>query len=194
MMVKSAVLAFAGALSLGASDAPVLTTSHPYVHQVICAGARGTAFQINSNTALTAAHVSSIGGCKINGMPVEVVETDPSGDFAILRYHWFPRSRGLRLSCEGYRNGQVYVGIGFAKGLPIQRALAGQYLTTLPKAKLEWATLFTPVPFIPGMSGGPVFNGRGEVVGVVNAYSPFFPLSFSRSLSDTSLCSRKVVR
>ena len=41
---------------------------------------------------------------------------------------------------------------------------------------------------IPGMSGGPILNSRGEVVGVVNRYTREMPLSYSRALKDTSVC------
>jgi hypothetical protein len=38
------------------------------------------------------------------------------------------------------------------------------------------------------MSGGPVFSKTGKVVGTVNAYALFYPISFSVELRGTSLC------
>lgn len=38
------------------------------------------------------------------------------------------------------------------------------------------------------MSGGPVFNSAGRVVGVVNGYNKGAPLSYSQALKDTALC------
>jgi S1-C subfamily serine protease len=189
-MIGKAALAFSAPLLLSAvPDAPVYV-SHAYVHRMVCAEGRGTAFQVNDNTALTVSHVASMTDCRIDGIPVEMVENDPDSDFAILRYR-FSRHGGLRLSCEGFRDGEAYFAIGHAKGLPVQQVLSAQFwlaLPDLPFSQLE--TLYSPTPFIPGMSGGPVFNSRGAVVGTVNAYNPYAPLSFSLPLSETSVCGK----
>jgi S1-C subfamily serine protease len=42
--------------------------------------------------------------------------------------------------------------------------------------------------YIPGMSGGPVLDELGQVVGTVNAYIPGTPISLSREMRDTSVC------
>jgi S1-C subfamily serine protease len=43
---------------------------------------------------------------------------------------------------------------------------------------------------IPGMSGGPVIDQTGAVVGTTNAYMPDTGISFSRDLRDTSFAGR----
>jgi hypothetical protein len=189
-MIGKSALAFSAPFLLSVPAEEPVYTSHPYIHQMVCDGGKGSAFQINQNTALTVNHVSSIGGCRIDGRMVEIVESDEDGDFAILRYH-FSRPGGLRLSCEGYRDGEAYMAIGYARGLPTQRVLSTRFWRGLPGVPFtKWATLYSPTPFIPGMSGGAVFSGRGEVVGTVNAYSRVLPLSFSLPLSETSLCGK----
>jgi hypothetical protein len=189
-MIGKAALAFSAPLLLSIPEEAPVYTSHAYIHQMVCSEGRGTAFQINSNTALSVNHVSKLTDCKINGIPVQIVEADPDDDFSVLRYQ-FSRPGGVRLSCEGFKHGQAYFAIGFARGAPRQRVLSVRYWA--PIGNLPFTSLFTiysPTPFIPGMSGGPVFSERGDVVGTVNAYSPLFPLSFSLPLSETSLCGK----
>jgi len=190
MIAKTCLLAFAGLPVLVSAAPQAVFTTHPYIHQMVCDEGRGTAFQINGNTALSVDHVSRMTDCRINGIPAFVIENDRVGDFSVIRFR-FNRPGGLRLSCEAFRHGETYSAIGYAHGERRQRVLNVVHWSPLPKVPFRgWQTLSSPVRFIPGMSGGPVFSMRGEVVGTVNAYSPIFPLSFSRSLSDTSLCAR----
>lgn len=186
----SLALAFSAPFVLPSDNHRPIPVSHPYIHRVDCAGGRGTAVQFNQRRAISVDHVTSMADCRINGVPIKVIESDPRADFSIIEYE-FPRRGGIRLSCAGFGHGRHYTAMGHAGGLPVQHATSGRFIFGLPRARPEWVTLWTPTRFIRGMSGGAVFDTRtGSMVGTVNALSLGAPLSFSRSLSETSLCSR----
>jgi len=179
-------LALAGALAfvLSAPVSPAVSIAHyPQVHRAICSDGRGTVFRIDADTFLTAEHVSD-GGCTVNGEPVEVTEATEELDFAILATA--QKGHGLPISCEGFRPGQYYFAAGYAFGWPLQRTVmvrahAQKHYTGL-------TILFGPELFVGGMSGGPVMDAKGRVVGIVNARNEEYHVSFSRELKDTSLC------
>lgn len=158
------------------------------VVQVVCADAKGSAFRINDHQLLTAAHVSTNIACKIDGQPIVSREEDGL-DFAVLE---MPGHGGFKINCEGFKTGTYVFAVGFAGGNEWQ-TLTRHYVTYKDTGDGMRVLLGFPA-VIPGMSGGPVFNEKGEVVGVVNRYSPGFPISYSRPLSDTSVCKRQARR
>jgi hypothetical protein len=158
-------------------------THHPMVKQLICAGGRGSAFRIGRTSFISVSHVTSLGPCTMDGVPITAVE-EP-GDFAIVEAD-IPRISALRINCEGFKAGEYYWATGYARGLPWQ-------LTVRIKATGEFhpngmAVLVGRQTVIPGMSGGAVRNSAGEVVGAINMFNPFFGISLSRELRDTSVC------
>ena len=186
MTVKVALLCgmfcFASVPAGTAEPRPI--ANYPMVHQVICAGGKGTAFRIGPTTLVTAEHVSAIGGCTVDGIPFTATP-EKDLDVAILDYP-LPRLGGMRINCEGFKPGRYYFAVGYAKGWPWQTMVV--LYATYRKADNGQRMLLGSPTVIPGQSGGPVMDETGAVVGVVNAYSPFFPISFSRELKDTSLC------
>jgi len=178
-------LALAGLL-LAAVPAPVSPAQPPYhypmVKQVICHGAKGTAFRLGLNV-VTAAHVTSRPGCRIEGD--EVSAKDEYGlDFALLS--GLPIGKGMTIDCGGFVPGRWYHAVGYASGNPWQMTVT--VLATYKTNNDGMRVMMGYPTFIPGMSGGPVMNEAGEVVGIVNAYWPGQPFSASRELKDTSLC------
>lgn len=178
-------LALGGALALALS-APVSPAEPPYhypqIKQVICDGAKGTAFRLGS-LVVTAAHVTSRRVCRIEGR--EIAAEDEFGlDFATLS--GLPIGKGMKINCEGFVPGRWYHAVGYAGGNPWQMTVT--VLATWEKADNGVRILLGYPTFIPGMSGGPVMNGAGEVVGIVNSYWRGQPYSGSRELKDTSLC------
>lgn len=184
MIAKVAGCLAALCLSTSAAPPPPTETNFPLVHQVVCAEGKGTAFRVGRNTFLSVAHVASLTGCTIDGAPFTATLDGPR-DFAILDV---PINRGgaLKINCDGFTPGEWYFAIGFAKGLPVQALVT--VLATYAKLPNGMRVLIGSPTFIPGMSGGPVLNSRGEVVGTVNAYNRIYPLSFSRALRDTEAC------
>ena len=182
MPVKPLALAFAGVLLTSASDVPTTYyVAYPQVEQVRCPGGYGTAFRAGGQW-ISVDHVTRLGGCFVGAMPAPA---RPEGnlDFTVIA----PAKRhGLKINCEGFKKDEIYWAIGYAKGLPIQRAI--RLIGTADSADNGMATLVGWPTVIPGMSGGPVINLEGEVVGTVNMYSKTLPISLSVELRGTSLC------
>lgn len=153
------------------------------VHQVVCIEGKGTAFEAGGHM-ISVSHVTSLHGCFIEGKPV-VPTPEGELDFSTIDLP----AKGFRINCGGFKDSEVYWAIGFAHGLPIQRMimLTG---TGLHDGGNGEALLIGYPTVIPGMSGGVILNSRAEAVGTVNMYSQTFPLSLSRELKDTSVCSK----
>lgn len=177
-----AVAALLLAPSSLASSEKELFTNTPAVMQVFCALGSGTAF-VAEGHILSVAHVTEgAGPCGIDAMPV-TGHQDGHLDFVTIDGD---ATGGFKINCDGYSEGQTYFAIGYAEGLPKQRVIA--LMGTGQRADNGEAILYGDPTVIPGMSGGPIINVKGEVVGTVNMYSTVEPLSLSVPLSDTKLC------
>jgi hypothetical protein len=165
-------------------DAPI--PYYPQIHQVSCDLGKGSAVRIGDDTYVTAAHVSKLSGCSIDGEPLQVVNQSGELDFTIL--HSNAHGRGLKINCGGFVPGDFYYATGFAHGWPIQTTILLR--ATAFKGWHGFTILYGPQTVIPGQSGGAVMNAAGELVGIVNAYNSALGLSFSRPLSETVLCQR----
>lgn len=188
MIAKTCLaLALAGApFAMPASD-PVYVQMDE-VRQVMCDTSRGTAFRTGQGAFTSVNHVVDDLGCTIDGEPIQVTLTDAADDFASLRTKVF--GKALRINCNGFVEGEEYVAVGYASGLPVQRAIrvTSSYAWTIAAPWGGFHVLVGQERFIPGMSGGPVLNKQGEVVGTVNGYNRYIPLSYSQPLSETALC------
>ena len=190
-MIVKAVLAgvMSLALDFGIDFGPTTFVTHPYVERVQCNEGSGTAFKIKDGRWLSVNHVTENSGCTIDGKPITVLSTDTANDFSII-YVADNRKGGIEVNCEGFRDHEWYFGIGHGKGLITPQAKAVRYsaLMTIFGSK-KWGILQAN-RFVPGMSGGPVLDQTGRVVGTVNAYGIFERISFSRQLRDTEICAR----
>lgn len=193
MFVK-ACIAGALALVLSPSDQALTGhtfTHHPYVEKISCAEGSGTGFKIADGRWITVAHVAKLTACSIDGLPISVTHIDDHGDFAVIAVPGDHRRGGIAVNCGGYRNGVYYWALGHARGDPFPEIVPirhSDYLTELGGGLHGWAVFYGQMAVIPGMSGGPVLDQTGRVVGTVNAYNPFWPISFSRPLSETVIC------
>lgn len=198
MVVAVKALAYVGAAFslVSASPPPPADTDQrkqvefPMVVQVICDQGRGTAFRVGRTRFLSVDHVTSNSGCKIDGVPVVVTASSSSLDFSELEVN-IPKGGAFKINCDGFKPNTWYYAVGHGYGLPTQ-TMVMVYASAFDNGAGGMRILIGKHFFIPGMSGGPVLNQRGEVVGTVNAYNPFFSTSFSRALRDTSICKDKL--
>jgi hypothetical protein len=178
--VRATIAALALTFGLsGPANAKVVIDPAPIV-QVVCEDRRGSAVRIDHDTYISVAHVAEAKGCKIEGTPVEVFQLD-SKDFVILKG---PQGKvTASYSCRGFKRDAEYLAVGYGNGWPVlmyQPLRASGY-----KVIGQPYQMFTG-EVIPGMSGGPVYDKRGKVIGVINRRWP----ARSLPLSETSLCKK----
>ena len=182
-LLFGAVLVTAAAPAV--APAPMQFVQYPLVHQVSCKEGKGTAFRVGREHFLSVAHVTALHDCKVEGEPITVTNQDSDRDFSELDVP-LPRDGGMAINCEGFIPGHWYWSAGFAYGAPFQTDLA--LYATYAKDGTGKRVLIGDYAVIPGMSGGPVMDAQGRVVGTVNAYFPGTGISLSRELKDTAVC------
>lgn len=150
----------------------------------------GTAFAIDENGWwMTARHV--VADCKEVGIivgrraaaPVRAIKVAPFADIALLKTDRAPEALALSLKEEDLHVGQLAFHVGFPQGRPgeavsqlygREKLIArGRY--NLDEPVLSWAVLGHTERMggsLAGMSGGPVFDEKGNVVGITIAESP----------------------
>jgi hypothetical protein len=153
-----------------------------YVEQVWCTHSAGTAF-IAGGHKISVAHVTNEEGCRIGNRPI--VAHREKNDFSTIEQ--ILPVEGLKINCDGFKEGEQYWAIGYAQAFPVQRAIP---LTGTGEMDHGEALLIGYPTVIPGMSGGPILDSQGRVVGTINMYSTAYPLSWSVQLKDTSVCSK----
>ena len=166
-----------------ATETGIDPSVNPEIVRVDCDTGMGTAFRIGPRVLLSVAHVTSLGGCTIDGKPIKVVGT--AGDFSVL-YSPDVADKWLTIDCEGFKRGRRYVAIGYARGLPFQTSVdvvdTGQVLGGFERL---WG-VFT---VIPGQSGGAMIDSEtGKVVGTINVYDARMGNSGSVELKGTPVC------
>jgi hypothetical protein len=171
----ASLLAFSTLSQLSASD--IYKTVTPSIVSLYCEGSKGndsigTGFFIDdSGTICTALHV--IQGAKkitaklVNGNQLQilgVIDKDSSNDLAIIRAKDF-KSTPLKLESNLPEIGSQCFVIGSPKGLEfsITDGIISQVREVDQKRFIQYSAASSP-----GNSGGPLVNGKGEVLGVVD--------------------------
>ncbi len=172
------------------------------VKLVSCGEATGSGALIGRRRLLTAWHVAGRGGCSVDGKPARVVRRDERSDWAVLEADI--RGPRLRVSCRGFRPGRYYLAGGHAFGarLMVQglrygggRGRIHELKDGRPQARGDDFPLLDGLAF-PGMSGGPVVDLEGRLVGIVNGSNvmstphPLLASALLRDLRATALCRR----
>ncbi|EYB67153.1 peptidase S1 and S6, chymotrypsin/Hap [Deinococcus phoenicis] len=142
----------------------------------------GTAFLIGDGYALTAYHVVFAAGhlsaltLDRQRYPVQVIGYDDQADLALIRVGVPAGTPFLPLAAARPAVGDPALAIGNGGGaflLPKTGRLTGLD-SQASSADLPPGTLELSAPLIPGDSGGPIINARGEVMGIVS-YGSFVP-------------------
>lgn len=147
-----------------------------------CGAATGTAFKVSATGYLTALHVVKGRECYVAGQRVTVTSLDEPNDYATFIG---PASGAmLPTDCGDFRPGRQYVARGYAGGGFINAFMPWLAAGSSHPAYRQFHTFIGTV--FPGMSGGPVIDGEGRVVGVVSKMNP----TMATTLSRTGYCKR----
>ena len=164
--------------------------------------ASGTAWHIGNGDFVTAQHVAPFGKHCFDvesGVELLVVHNDDQHDIAKLTAVFNEDNvlpaKGLEWKCSGYKPKVKYDAVGFAFGaFTLTRLSATKKFTT-------YQFLVDGLPVVgmrvldgemyQGMSGGPIFDSQGYVVGINNATNGIYTQAFSYELKDTWLCPKK---
>lgn len=160
-----------------AAPAPAVRVNDSAIVRVECTQSVGTAFRVSANKYVTAAHVVRGTKCRIDGKSVENVKMYPDDLATFTSEATAPGV--VKLDCSGFVPEKHYLAVGHAFG---NYFLTYEPLIAAPFVQANQQTFVGEV--IPGMSGGPVLNIRGEVVGIVSRRWP----ARSTQLKDTEVC------
>ena len=137
----------------------------------------GTGFFISKDgLALTAYHVvfgaKSLSARTLSGerLPVKVIGYDDANDVALVQVQVKNDVPVIPLATEGPRIGEAVLAIGNGGGQFLRSARGVLRRLDVPVERRDFpsGTLELDAQLIPGDSGGPIINARGEAIGVVS--------------------------
>ena len=185
--MKLVTLAVAFAALTSAAPLPVEKIPYSSIKLIHCGRASGTLFQIAPGVLMTAAHVTRNGPCSVDDIPLETTLEDNALDYALLKGDV---GKPMTLLCKEVKRGRTYYGIGYAGGR--YRMDSRLFAESRTEANVEGKSYSGMMLFrggaIPGMSGGPIIDGKGRVVAIVNASNSELSTALGRSIKDTILC------
>ena len=186
MLLRAVTCAALLCVPTPASVATVEPTGIPTIPnlRVTCLVGMGTAFRIGPKLAISAAHVTSLPVCAIEGKLITAKAAGKDQDFSVIPLE--TEGPYLRIDCNGFVKGRRYIARGYARNAPHETSIE------LVAAGRKWAgfdVLEGMFTVIPGMSGGPIYDAEtGKVVGINNVYNYQIGHSGSVPLSETSVC------
>jgi S1-C subfamily serine protease len=169
------------------------------VRKIRCGEGHGTGFAISDKLIVTANHVTTNRTC-VDGetsLPLFPVYENPEQDFAVMSFHE-PQKQipAMRVNCRGFEPEKTYYSMGFP-GVGFQDLMITRLMATKDVSPDNHQSFQgTPMSrmrqlkgvIIQGMSGGPILDTRGRVVGINNATEHGYYRGLSRPLSQTYLC------
>jgi len=169
------------------------------VVRISCGHLSGTAEVISRDIVLTAYHVvrQSVEegvACGIGQVPATPIYTNKALDFAIMSTTTGNSAR-YAVDCKGFKVGSEY----FAIGYPIDQFVVTRLIATDKFSSSEVHDGEQPLTGLRllngsvyhGMSGGPIVDKHGILVGTVVATNDDYTQAASRELKDTVLCTKK---
>lgn len=167
------------------------------VQQIVCPSPDGkgeylgTSWFAKDGTMVTAAHVvEGMKHCTVRGKEITVTKLDHEADYAIFTVDIHPEEV-LSYTCEAFKKDEQYLAVGYALGQDkvVQPMRASSEIDTDEQDFSGEA--FLVGKSYEGMSGGPIFNMQGQVVGIVNGGDgEGRAQALSRSLTETALCGK----
>lgn len=159
----------------------------------------GTAFYLGNGKWMTARHVIRdedsrdkhlFPACYVGGKKITVTEVGIGfRDYAIFTADIYPQYRAI-LSCNGFSQSLHYYATGYAEGnpWPVTQRLVGSGSNSLEPGVGNNEALLRGAS-TEGMSGGPVSDDDGVVVGLVSAGAgEGVTMEMFLPLADTSVC------
>lgn len=167
--------------------------------KVMVGEGHGSAVHLGNRYLATAAHVvkgqtevkvkASHGGESV----ADVLWTNAKHDIALIRARDLTNVATSRLSCSNPEVGQSIIAIGNPG--PLEFITAHGRVASNPKRGEQWADFYiVSMPVAPGMSGGPVIDASGRVVGIVVGVAMMnigwsgAPVGFGYIAPSSSIC------
>lgn len=192
-MKKQLIFALAAAaLSLIAVVSPASAQTDPAIRPVQCGQDHGTVFATEDGDFITAAHVARGGNCRLNAShPIRVMNYYDRADYARGRAGSFDGS--LRVSCEPIIAGEQYIMVGYPAGTDqaihvFGRATGDSHDIDQPGVRIDGLVSIRGGGVVRGMSGGPVLNQNGDVVGIISAVSASSRITLVQPIINTRYC------
>jgi S1-C subfamily serine protease len=166
------------------------------IRHLYCGEFTGTGSIIDQDRVLTANHVvGAVKECRDEDSDTvgQVIYQNPALDIAVIQFPvaHLPKRR-MQYNCKGFEPGKIYYAIGWQNGteLVVNRVEGTKVFDN--RADHSSGTLFNHVALvrgyiIPGMSGGPIVDEKGVMVGT-NQATNHDGRSWARPITDTYLC------
>lgn len=180
---------FVAALMWGAKPAakPNLASSVVYVE---VGGGHGSGVHIGNGLILTAAHVTEKGDVKIkddqgNSQDGELLWQNEKYDIALIRVSDPSKLNAAELSCRQVGQGERVTAFGSPFSLDFLKF--NGWIAGVERKVGPWATAYiVDITVGPGMSGGPLVDHKGRVIGIV--VGGLVPLAMTTAVPSSIVC------